>query len=117
MNFKVDENLPVELAELLRQEGYGALTVLEEQLNGVSDADIASDCNREARALITLDTHFADIRSYPPRDYAGLIVLRLKRQDKPYVLDVISRLLPLLANEAPDRHLWIVEDEKVRIRE
>jgi hypothetical protein len=37
-------------------------------------------------ALVTLDTDFCDIRKYSPQDYHGLIVLRLKRQDKPHVL-------------------------------
>ena len=84
MRFKVDENLPVELADLLREASHDAATVLEQQLAGAMDADVASVCQHEARALITLDTDFADIRAYPPEKYAGLIVLRLRRQDKPY---------------------------------
>jgi predicted nuclease of predicted toxin-antitoxin system len=31
MNFKVDENLPVEVAELLKQAGYDAVTVSEQK--------------------------------------------------------------------------------------
>lgn len=31
MRFKVDENLPVEAAEVLRQAGHEAATVLEQQ--------------------------------------------------------------------------------------
>lgn len=33
MEFKVDENLPVEVADLLRQVGYDAATVFEQQLD------------------------------------------------------------------------------------
>lgn len=66
MQFKVDENLPLEVAELLRQAGYAAATVFEQQLGGEADADIASVCQQEGRALVTLDTDFADIRAYPP---------------------------------------------------
>ena len=32
MEFKVDENLPVEVADLLRQVGYDAVTVFEQHL-------------------------------------------------------------------------------------
>ncbi len=32
MKFKIDENLPVELAEFLRNEGYDAITVIEQNL-------------------------------------------------------------------------------------
>ncbi len=83
MKFKIDENLPVEVAELLRQAGHGATTVLEQDLIGEADPNIASVCQREEKVLVTLDMDFADIRVYPPEQFSGLVVLRLKRQDKP----------------------------------
>jgi predicted nuclease of predicted toxin-antitoxin system len=116
MKFKIDENLPVEAAESLRQMGYEATTVLEQRLGGGADAHIASVCQQEGRALVTLDTDFADIRSYPPGEYPGLIVLRLKRQDKLHVLEIIARLKEALSSEALEGYLWIVEEGRVRIR-
>jgi len=115
MKFKIDENLPVEVANLLTEQGHDALTVFQEHLDGAPDSYISIVCRREKRALITLDTDFADIRAYPPQDFSGLIVLRLKRQDKPYVLSVIKRLIRLLPNALLEHHLWIVEEKRVRI--
>ena len=66
MRFKVDENLPIEIAKLLRDAGHDALTVQEQRLGGGSDPDIAAVCKEENRALVTLDVDFGDIRSYPP---------------------------------------------------
>ena len=116
MEFKVDENLPVEIADLLCQVGHDAVTVVEQHLEGASDSDIASVCQEEGRALITLDIDFADIRAYPPAQFPGLIVLRLHRQDKPHVLEVIKRLTPLLSSEPLEHLLWIVEETRLRIR-
>jgi predicted nuclease of predicted toxin-antitoxin system len=116
MEFKVDENLPVEVADLLRQAGYDAVTVLEQHLGGSPDPDIASVCQEEGRVLITLDTDFADIRVYPPAQFPGLIVLRLHRQDKPYVLEVVDHLIPTLSSEPLEHLLWIVEETRLRIR-
>ena len=116
MEFKVDENLPVEVADLLRQVGYDAVTVFEQHLEGWPDSDIASVCQEEGRALITLDTDFADIRAYPPAQFPGLIVLRLHRQDNPHVLEVIERLILLLSSEPLEHLLWIVEETRLRIR-
>lgn len=99
MRFKVDENLPVEIAELLRQHAYDALTVTEQQLNGQPDAHIADVCQAEGRALVTLDLDFADIRGYPPGDYAGIIVLRPATQSIVSVLSLLQRLLPLLVEQ------------------
>ena len=59
---------------------------------------------------------FADIRSYPPSEFPGLIVLRLRQQDKPYVLDVLARLIRLLDQEPLEQHLWIVDEKQIRIR-
>jgi predicted nuclease of predicted toxin-antitoxin system len=115
MKFKIDENLPVEIVNLLEDNGHNAVTVLEQNVGGKPDSHIGEVCQKEKRALITLDTDFSDIRTYPPNKFHGLIVLRLKRQDKPYVLSVVSRLINILLKEPLQRHLWIVEEGRVRI--
>jgi hypothetical protein len=66
--------------------------------------------------LITLDLDFADIRSYPPAQYSGLSVLRLKKQDKPHVLDVFNHLMRVFQDEPIERHLWIGGEKQIRIR-
>ncbi|WP_437842649.1 hypothetical protein [Sorangium sp. So ce1153] len=43
--------------------------------------------------------------------------MRLARQDKPHVLAVVRRVLALLEREQVERRLWIVEEERVRVRE
>ncbi len=85
-------------------------------MGGEDDQDIASVCQYEQRALVTVDTDFADIRTYPPGKFSGLIVLRLKRQDKPQVLKIITRLIPMLSREPLEGCLWIVEENRIRIR-
>jgi predicted nuclease of predicted toxin-antitoxin system len=116
MKFKVDEHLPVELADLLNNAGHDAVTVHDQRLGGAKDHEIAPVCQREGRAFLTFDLGFSDIRSYPPLDYPGLLVLRLKSQDKPHVLKVCERLLKILETEDVEHSLWIVEESRVRIR-
>lgn len=67
--------------------------------------------------LLTLDGGFADIRTYPPPEHAGIIVLRLGNQAKPHVLSVLARIAALLSERSPVRQLWIVDDASIRIRE
>lgn len=116
MRFKIDENLPEEVAAILRSVGYDTQTVQDQGLVGAVDDMILSVCQHEARVLMTLDLDFADVRAYPPGENSGVIVLRLRTQDKGHVLDVIGRLLPLLAREPVENRLWIVEETRVRIR-
>lgn len=75
MKFKIDENLPVEISELLIEKGHDTKTVNDEKLKGTSDSILIDICRQENRALITLDMDFSDIKSYPPEEYNGIIVL------------------------------------------
>ena len=55
MNFKIDENLPLEFIDLLREAGHDAVSVLDQQLGGADDSTVAARCRQEHRVLITLD--------------------------------------------------------------
>jgi len=99
MNFKTDENLPLEVVDLLRREGHDVLSVVDEQLAGHSDKDVAAVCQAEQRALLTLDLDFSDIRGYPPEDYFGIVVVRPSLQTISAILQLTGRIagLPLVA--------------------
>ena len=116
MRFKVDENLPVEIAEELEAAGHDTLTVSAQHMQGEPDSSLAGVCQTENRVLVTLDLDFADIRTYPPEDYPGLIVLRVVKQDKHHVIHVFDSVIQLLDHEPLPKHLWIVEERGVRIR-
>jgi predicted nuclease of predicted toxin-antitoxin system len=58
MRFKVDENLPQEVAAVLRSAGHDALTLLDQGAAGSPDAVLATLLQRERRALLTLDLGF-----------------------------------------------------------
>ncbi len=117
MRFKIDENLLVEARDIFLRSGFEATTVGDENLSGATDFNIAAICQEEQRAIITLDLDFADIRNYPPSNYPGIIVLRLQRQDKYTVLNLIERLILPLHTEPLDNRLWIVDERRIRIRE
>jgi predicted nuclease of predicted toxin-antitoxin system len=116
MRFKIDQNLPVELARILQQAGHDALTVLQQYLGGAPDPKIVAVCRQEHRVLITADLDLSDIREYPPEQNPGFIVLRLKEQTKPKQIALLQRTIPLLATNPVAGRLWIVEEGKVRIR-
>lgn len=115
MRVKIDENLHPDAAVAFRARGLDALTVRDQGMRGHRDADIASVCQAEGRGIVTLDLDFADVRLYPPQSYAGLLVLRLRHESRAHVLKVLNRILDLLDTESPVGHLWIVEEERVRI--
>lgn len=116
MQFKIDENLPVEIIELLLDAGHGAKSVNEQKLQGEKDSALIDICKNEDRVLITLDTDFSDIRAYPPEEFGGIIVLRVVSQAKQHVLNVFQHIIPLIDLESLKQRLWIVEETIIRIR-
>ena len=115
MRFKIDENLPDEAAAVLASAGHDATTVGQQGRSGAPDETLAELCRNENRALVTLDTDFADIRTYPPAEYPGLVVLRTARQDRRSVLGMLKRLAGPLRQEPLAGRLWIVEEKRVRV--
>ena len=116
MEFKLDENLPFEAVQLLRDAGHDTVSVLDQRLGGRPDADIASVCKAESRTLITLDTDFANILAYPPGVFPGIVVIRTDDQAKPTVLSLVRQVVLPLKSESPRQHLWIVERNRIRVR-
>lgn len=116
MKLKIDENLPNECAAILNASGFEADTVADEGMTGAEDSKLAARARTERPILLTLDLDFANIRAYPPVDYAGVIVLRPKLQDKHTVLALVQRIALALGNRSPAGELWIVGPDRIRFR-
>ena len=117
MRFKIDENLPVEVAQVIRDSGYEADTVIDERLSGALDRDIAEVLRAEERVLVTLDVDFANLKRYPPSEYPGLVILRLRSQSKNSGLQAVRRVLSRLDHEPIAGLLWIVGENTIRVHD
>jgi len=116
MKFKIDQNLPIEAADLLAAAGHDAMTVFQQSLGGASDERIVDVCKSEGRILVTADLDLSDVRHYPPSQSPGYIVLRLPRQSKQALLELLAKAIPMLAARPINGRLWIVEPDRLRIR-
>ena len=116
MNFKLDENIPRLLANLLRQLGHDADTVREEGLTGQNDPTAWTAAQRASRFFITQDLDFSDIRVYTPGTHAGLLLVRLA---DPGRKSLVRRIRQLFETEnVDDWHgcLVVATDRKLRVR-
>ena len=116
LRFKLDENVPVDAALVLREAGYNCHTVYDEALAGAPDPNVAAACAREGRVLATLDLDFSDVRAYPPGTHPDIVVLRPRTPDRDSTLALLRRVLPLFTSEPVARCLWIVDSERLRVR-
>lgn len=76
LRIKVDEDLPPIIAELLRNRGYEATTVVEQHMGGYKDAELWKAIQTEGKFLVTADKGFANILEHPPGTHAGVLLLR-----------------------------------------
>lgn len=116
MRFKVDQNLPIEAADLLTAAGHDAITVYQQSLGGAADERIVEVCKDENRILVTADLDLPDITRYPPAKAPGYMALRLPRQSKQALLGLLAKAIPMLAAHTITGRLWIVEPDRLRIR-
>ena len=115
MKLKLDENLGIRAAELLRQAGHDVSTVPEQNLCSTPDKELIELCRNEQRCLVTLDLDFGNPLLFRPQEYSGIAVLRLPPKPLPNDLyETIGTLIGGLAREKIDKKLWIVEARRIR---
>jgi predicted nuclease of predicted toxin-antitoxin system len=111
VKFKLDENMPADLEDRLRDDGHDAESVV-----GEDDPPVLAAANAEGRILMTFDLDFADIRHYPPGTHAGIVVFRLEDQRWKTLEDPVDRLLASGSLATLDCGLAIVDETRVRYR-
>lgn len=116
MKFKLDENLPTELLTDLRAAGHEAASVPEEGVAGASDSILLERVRQEGRILLTMDKGIADVRAYPPEDYAGIILFRPRASGRGAVLAFVRRHLRAILQVDLAGHLLVVTDRSIRLR-
>ena len=114
--FKVDENLPAAVVRALTDAGHDVMTVSDQGLSGSDDATLARISAEESRTVLTLDRGFADARRQSSSATPGIVVLRPASDGQASCLELVRRLLPILANQEVAGSLWIVSADRIRVR-
>lgn len=118
MRFLIDADLPRSTKGLLQRYSHDAVDVRDIGLGSAADVDIARYAQAQSLCVLTGDFDFADIRTYPPAAFHGLVVLNVP----PYTTAsfILSLLEEFLKQTQVVDHLAgklaIVESGRVRIR-
>ncbi|MEW6251683.1 MAG: DUF5615 family PIN-like protein [Planctomycetota bacterium] len=118
MHFLLDANLPRSLISVVERSGHTCTHVRDTSLAAATDAQIAAHVQSTGLILMTRDLDFADVRSYPPAEYPGLVVFRLPdTATAATICELAAKLLsqPTLIDVLPGR-LALVEFGRVRFR-
>lgn len=92
MKIKLDENLPLRLAGLLKNLGHDVHTVDEERLAGRNDRQIWEAAQKGSRFLVTQDLDFSDLRRFAPGMHHGILLIRLHSPNR---RDLVQRIAEL----------------------
>ncbi len=120
LRFFSDHCVPVEITDILRRHGHQVI-LLREVLPIRSLDPLVIDKAQELGAiLLSLNGDFADIVTYPPARYAGIVAIQLHNHPE-IIPQVIKRLRALLearpAQEYYRGKLFLVEVHRIRVRQ
>ena len=116
MKFKLAENLPVELASELRGMGYDVDTVNDEGLRGAADPAVVDAAFNAGRILFTLDKGIANLRRYPVRQHAGVVLFRPDTAGRGAVTAFVRQRLQKVLEVDLTNRLTVVGPSRIRFR-
>jgi predicted nuclease of predicted toxin-antitoxin system len=116
MRVKVDEDLPRLAVKILRDRGYEAASVAEQNMQGWKDPALWRAVQAEGRILVTADKGFADIRVYPPGTHAGVLLLRPDQDGIRPVVELLERFLAVYDLETVAGAITVVTARSIRLR-
>ncbi|MCX6377605.1 MAG: DUF5615 family PIN-like protein [Armatimonadetes bacterium] len=116
MKIKLDENMPVSLADVLAALGHDVHTTQAEGLAGSDDDAVWQAAQDEDRFLITQDLDFSDLRKFAPGTHAGILVLRLRDPGRLALLHGVELLFRSENVENWKSCFVVATEHKTRIR-
>ena len=84
-----DENISKAVVESLKREGFDVARCP----SGASDSEVASLALSEKRVLVTFDRHFGNIFLFPPKQYGGIVLIRINPSLRNVVMSTLLKLL------------------------
>jgi predicted nuclease of predicted toxin-antitoxin system len=118
MRFLIDAILPRSAVALLVGFGHEVDFARDIGMASAPDEQIALRAKETSAVLLSRDLDFADIRRYPPSQYAGIVVLRLA--DDATAREIVAVIKRFFKEhqflDALKGRLAIVESDRVRFR-
>lgn len=119
LRFFSDHCVPREIAETLRQQGHEVLLLRDHLPIRSPDSVVIAKAQELECLLVSLNGDFADIVTYPPKTYRGIVAIQLRNHPE-IIPALMARLGQFLAeNPDPDYYrgkLFLVEVHRIRIR-
>lgn len=113
---KVDEDLPRLALQFLREHGYDASNVFDQNMGRWKDPPLLEVIQEEKQFLVTADKGFADVRAYPPGTHRGILLLRPDEDGIRPVLELLRQVLDSYPLENLAGTITVATPRGIRVR-
>jgi predicted nuclease of predicted toxin-antitoxin system len=119
LRFFTDHCVPNSVGAVLSQDGHVVFRLRDNLPTNSPDPVVIAKAQELNAVLLSLNGDFADIVTYPPAQYNGIISLQLRNHPE-VMTPVLERLTEYLANHPDAAHyegkLLLVEPHRIRVR-
>ena len=105
MKFLIDENIRKEVKDFLIASGHDAISIPK----GSSDERLAKIAKSEKRIILTHDVDFSNTWSYPPKEYSGIIRIKIHPPTAEIINHALSAFLKRLSVDEIDKRSFVLE--------
>lgn len=110
-----DENMSPKVVACLRRMGVDVLDTKEQGWHGAEDEELLARAYREHRFVLTHDSDFGTLAINQGKPCFGILYLRLRNLQSGNVIRACEDLFRRDIEIVP-RSLWVIEDNRIRIR-
>ena len=111
LKFLLDENIPKEVKKLLESKGFSAEYVSK----GITNSELAFLAKLKNACILTRDSDFLNISSFPPKEFAGIIVFKIHPPKAEKLVKALSNLLNTVSEF--NGKLFVVKEEGFEVIE
>ena len=112
----IDQNIRIEVAEALREDGYQVIHASDANLARRDDEEILRFASTRKLTIITFDVDFAELAYWARQPHHGIIRLKIEPQIPSHILPILRRFLTTHSQGDLENALVILAENKVRIR-
>ena len=103
--------------EWLRQQGYDAIHLVDEELNTLADEDIIRKARLENRIVLTIDLDFGYLLAISQANLPSIVIFRLGNASRDKLQDRLTEVLALCLEDLRSGALISVSERSIRVRQ
>ena len=119
LSFFADQCVPLQIVQSLRTHGYNVVLLREYLPTNAVDTDVIAKAQELGLILLSLNGDFADIVTYPPANYLGIVCLQVKNHPEtvPAIVANLAAYAQSTSNQGDFKgKLLVVDQSRVRVR-